>query len=491
MAMTVVETRYGKVRGIRGNNRGNTVFRGIPYAKAPVGELRFAPPAECEKWEGVRDCTDFAPTCMQMTGTFGLFGREFYPEPKNISEDCLYLNVWTPAEKAGEKRPVFFFIHGGAYLGGYSYEQEFDGEAMNLRGCILVTIEYRCNAFGFFAHPELTKKNGRSGSAGMEDQLMALKWVYENIEAFGGDPENITVHGQSAGAMSTRTLLASPRAKGMVNRVIIQSGGGINDWSSFRSMSEQEQMGEEMLKDLGWSFEDVMTKSAEEVYERLNQASMRFGGPGGLLTFHPCIDDFNLFESPGESIKKGEINTDSIMCGSVAGDFRLNSVVDDDDPEFAAKAKAGGCISQVALGEYNAAHGYKPIYGYFFDRALPGDNEGSWHSCEMWYMFGSLCRCWRPWKAYDYALSDLMVDYWCNFARTGDPNSEEGAPEKRSGETRPLWPAYTEKTPCILVFGDSDGPVEDGIQAKKLIEDPAVSRNIDKYMKSGMAEKLS
>ena len=475
MALTLAQTKYGTVRGARGNNRGFTVFRGVPYGKSTAGALRFAPPQEPEPWSGVRDCIAFAPTCVQEQGSFSFYQKEFYPEPKTLSEDCLYLNVWTPAAEPGEKLPVFFWVHGGGYGGGYSYEQEFDGEAMCKRGCILVTIEYRCNSLGFFAHPELTARNGRSGNAGFYDQLLALNWVHENIEAFGGDPDNITVHGQSAGAMSTRTLLTSPLAKGLVRRVIIQSGGGINDWSGFRSMQEQEQLGVRLLQTAKMTLDEAMRLPAEEVYARLQKAMFAlFGGFGGNLCFHPCLDGYGLAEAPGDAILAGRLNTQSIMVGSVSGDIGLQAKLPEDASDLPLRRRAVSFSSQTAWGEWNIQHDLPPIYGYYFDRNLPGDERGAWHSSELWYMFGSLSRCWRPWTGYDYELSDAMVDYWCAFARTGDPKVEG----------RPDWPPYTAATPEIMCFSD------DGYGTKILVNEPYGREFLPYFQKSGMVGEI-
>jgi len=318
MALMKAVTAQGTVVGVRANNPGYTVFRGIPYAAPPLGELRFAPPQPAISWEGERLCDKWPNTCVQAAGSFGHFTKEFYPVPKQMSEDCLYLNIWTPAQSAEDKLPVFFWIHGGGYMGGYSYEMEFDGEAMCKRGCILVSIEYRCNSFGFLAHPRLTARWGHSGNQGMLDQVAALKWVHENIAAFGGDAENITVHGQSAGAMSTKTLLTSPLCKGLLNRVIVQSGGGLNDWLPFWTMAQQEALGEELLSIAGMSFDEVMTLPAQIVYDRLSAAGAKYGKEHGLgpMVFHPCLDDYALFTTTGDSMRRGEVNTRSIMCGS-------------------------------------------------------------------------------------------------------------------------------------------------------------------------------
>ena len=453
MAILEVTTNYGTVRGVRANNPGYSIFKGVPYAAPPVGALRYAPPQPPEPWEGVLNCDRWAHCCIQNTGSFGFYQKEFYPVPKDISEDCLYLNIWTPAEAADEKRPVLFWMHGGGYGGGYGHEMEFDGEAMCKRGCILVTINYRCNSFGFFAHPELTARFGKSGNAGMLDQIAALRWVSENIAAFGGDPDNITIFGQSAGGMSVRTLLASPLCKGLFARAIIQSGGGLNEWAPFSTMQEQEQFGVKLLQTAGLSIEELLAFPAQEAYDVINAAGMKLTGNPMMLSFAPCIDGETLTEAPGVCIARGAANTDSILCGSVGGDamFQLRSA--GGDPGSVSSAYCYG--STVALGRNRAAAG-APIYGYQFDRNPPGDDHGPFHSVELWYMFGSLYRAWRPWTGYDYELSDTMVDYWCAFARTGNPNIPG----------RPEWPAYTEQTPCLMHFSD------DGIQAEDLIETP-------------------
>lgn len=461
MALIQAKTENGVAVGCRGNNQGYTVFRGIPYAAAPVGERRFAPPLPAESWQGERLFDKWPHCCVQEEGSFGHFTKEFYPAPKDMDEDCLYLNVWTPAEDPAEKLPVFFWIHGGGYGGGYSYEMEFDGEAMCKRGCILVTIQYRCNAFGFFAHPELTAKHGHSGNQGMLDQIAALGWVRRNIAAFGGDPENITVHGQSAGAMSTKTLLTSPLCRGMMNRVIIQSGGGLNDWNRFRTQADKEALGIQMLQTAGMTFAEAMTLPAKEVYARLAKAAQGFSGGMGDLIFHPGIDNYALYEETGASIAAGKVNTDCILCGSVSGDAGLQAArVEGVEPSDHATAFA----PTVAMGRQIAQAGGKPIYGYYFDRDLPGDNLGAWHSAELWYMFGTLHRCWRPWTGYDYVLSDAMVDYWCNFAKTGDPN----------GPGLPAWPTISAEAPYLLMhFGN------DGFAAEDLVRDQDDWRVID------------
>ena len=223
-----VTTNYGKIKGI---DMGDyTVFKGVPYAKPPVGDLRWKAPQRMEPWEGVYSATSFGNSCVQSFWRDDLYYPEFYADAEYIrerSEDCLYINIWAPNDNHGEKLPVAFWIHGGAFLGGYSSEKEFDGVEYCKRGVILVSVEYRCNVFGFLAHPWLSAEdeNSRSGNYGILDQIAALTWVYENIEAFGGDKDNITVFGQSAGAMSTQTLVSSKATGNMIAKAIFQSGG--------------------------------------------------------------------------------------------------------------------------------------------------------------------------------------------------------------------------------------------------------------------------
>lgn len=249
MELTVT-TKQGAVKGFCSEDKQTVVFRGVPYAQPPVGDLRFRRPQEHEPWEGVRDCTRFSAVCPQadLRG-MDLYGKEFYDgEEVVMNEDCLYLNIWTPAgstEKSG--LPVLFWIHGGAFMHGHGSEKEFDGEGFAKKGVILVTINYRVNAFGFFAHPDLEAENAErvSGNYGILDQIFALRWVRENIAAFGGDPEKITIFGQSAGCMSVQTIISSPLSAGMVRGAVLQSGGGIR---ALHETPKKEQLWETSKK---------------------------------------------------------------------------------------------------------------------------------------------------------------------------------------------------------------------------------------------------
>ena len=229
---TKIVTKQGAVQGLLSQDGRTVIFRGVPYAQPPVGELRFRRPQAHQPWEGVRDCTQFGPRCPQADlASMDFYGREFYDDlvpPED--EDCLYLNIWTPAEAGpASKLPVLFWIHGGAFMHGCSSEKEFDGEGFARKGVILVSVNYRVNAFGFFAHPDLEAETEEkvSGNYGILDQIFALRWVKENIAAFGGDPEKVTIAGQSAGCMSVQTIVSSPLSQGLLRGAILQSGGGL------------------------------------------------------------------------------------------------------------------------------------------------------------------------------------------------------------------------------------------------------------------------
>jgi len=225
MALDIVRVQQGLLSGVAqtGNYEGNTVFSGVPYAKPPVGELRWAPTQPAEPWEGVRICDKHAPAAWQNFMPEGLnmepYTKDFYfMGNPSVSEDCLYLEITTGAQAAGEKRPVFMWFHGGGLNSGYSYEIEFDGNELAKKGIVVVSVAQRLNLFGYLVLPQLTAEQGKSGNYGFMDQLMALEWVHENIAAFGGDPDNITVGGQSGGSLKSCMMAGSPASKGWVKR---------------------------------------------------------------------------------------------------------------------------------------------------------------------------------------------------------------------------------------------------------------------------------
>lgn len=438
----IIETSKGKIRGV---DMGDyTEYRGIPYAAPPVGSLRWKAPQDAEPWDGILDAVKFPNRCMQQTKQdpppddaapgerppVPDYDREFYSDPAYlppVSEDCLYLNIWVPKQAPGAPFPVAFWIHGGGFTGGYSSEMEFDGAQYCRRGVILVTVAYRCNVFGFLAHPWLSAENENhiSGNYGILDQIKALEFVYENIAAFGGDPQNITIFGQSAGAMSVQTLVSSPLTKDMIAKAILQSGGsyGIGLHRDI-PLAEQEQNGillQEILQ--VDSLEALRSIPAEKLIDIQMEWTMRVGRPPGEIFLAPTLDHHLLEGTYYGLIDAGRIRDIPYMIGSTRNDILVT-------PGMIAKDIPSPLYQgSVAFSKKLEELGRKPAYVYYFTRQLPGDDYGAFHSAELWYMFGTLSRCWRPMEEHDYALSSRMLDYWTQFMKTGDPN----------GNGNPFW----------------------------------------------------
>ena len=490
MVMREVMTKYGKLIGSPSNYSFVSVFRGIPYAKPPVGERRWKAPEPLDvpdDPEAVepRVCHTFAKMCVQDIFPVDMGpNKEGYCYPEPMDEDSLYLNVWTPANSPDDKLPVMFWVHGGAYLGGHSYSSTMNGEVMGKNGVILVSIAYRLGSFGFLAHPDLTAESaeGTSGNFGMLDQIAALKWVYENIAAFGGDPDNITVFGQSAGAHSAQVLASSPLARPMINRIILESGASMaqSDLLPIRTLAEAEQLGVDALEAAGISsIEEARALDAIELCARMRPTGWIFG-PGVVdgLRYTPNIDGYVLEEPISTTAVEGRLGDISIMTGHTEEgglDFpmpldklpawlegfgddaeelgKLMGVETQEDIDAINPTSFRGRLvtASNALGEVRAAQG-KPVYYYHFARPLPGDGVGAMHSAELFYVFNNLTYNWRPYVGVDFEIANTLNAYWCNFARTGDPN----------GEGLPQWDAYDPAAPAKLYIKDGVGmvPVE-------------------------------
>ncbi len=423
----VVNVEGGSIQGMASAARDVTVFRGVPYAAPPVGELRWKRPQPVVKWKGVRKADTFSNICWQPGNAVGTFyGNEFYWKEQTVqSEDCLYLNIWTPTNAVGhpEKRlPVAFWVHGGAYFNGYGHEITMDGDAWAQRGVILVTINYRLGIFGFLAHPELSAESpdGTSGNYGTYDQVAALKWVYDNIAQFGGDPGNITVMGQSAGAASIKNLVSSPLSKDLVKHAIIQSGGGINTAVASDNGNEQkkaEATGKGFMDKFGYKgLKEMRSAPAEEL--------LRIFKEEGMGLFRPHVDGVLLTESFDDAARNQHLADASYMIGSTLDDIRpMGKQIDD------------FCFLRDSLD-------HRPAYQYLFARKLPGTHDGAFHSAELWYMFHTLDRSWRPMMQADHALADEMMDSWTNFAKYGNPDGKDGD----------TWPPFTLQNPFIKIF---------------------------------------
>ena len=424
---TIITTQQGAVQGALSQDQQTVIFRGVPYAQPPVGALRFRRPQEHAPWEGVRDCTTFGPRCPQADlASMDFYGKEFYRGlPDDESEDCLYLNIWTPASATAQSRlPVLFWIHGGAFLHGCGSEKEFDGEGFAKKGVILVTINYRVNAFGFFAHPALEEETeeGVSGNYGIFDQIFALDWVQQNIAAFGGDPDAITLAGQSAGCMSVQTILSSPLARGMARGAILQSGGGIQALHTTPGKQALWEVSQRLMDHLGVS---TLEELRQVPAGKLRDAAYAVQGQG--LSWCPHVDGWLLPDTTDAQAESGAIHDIATMIGSTGDDIG--------GAELLQGAGARWCENQLKLGR-------RPAYLYFFDRKLPGDQAGAFHSSELWYEFETLSRGWRPWEEHDWELAEQLSAYWANFVKTGDPN----------GPGLPPWHPYAGEHKEALVL---------------------------------------
>lgn len=405
------------------------VYRGIPFAQPPVGKLRFQPPEPGCSWKGVRKANEYAKVSWQEEPEKNSFyEREFYREDwcnTDRSEDCLYLNIWTPAQSSKEHLSVLLWIHGGAFQHGYGHEIEFDGEAFCRKDVILVTIQYRLGIFGFLSHPWFENKWEGSGNLALLDQIAALDWVYNNIEAFGGDTGNITVAGQSAGGISVQALVTSPLTKGKISKAIMQSGGGQGQLAK-RCITCEKAMksGERIVK-------ACSIRTPEELYKMEACTLLK------MTSSFPCrlvMDDYVLMKDETDQLCENYPAIPYLM-GSTENDIRVTS-------EMLEK----GLHSDLYLGNMEFAKQINArrensAYLYYFTRKLPGDNAGAFHSSELWYMFGTLGRSWRPFSEEDYRLSEIMVEYWSRFVKTGIPGKEIKE-----------WPSFTQQQPYIKIF---------------------------------------
>ena len=479
MALITANTQIGPVRGIPGErNPEVSVFRGIPFAVPPVGELRFCPPQPTRPWSEERLCNTFSPACIQ-TVKPGM-------DKLSDSEDCLCLNIYTPAKTSEEKLPVLFWLHGGAFSNGSASEAEFNGEHLCSLGAVVVTANYRCGALGFFTLPGWTD---RGGNLGLLDQLAALRWVHDNIAAFGGDPGRVTVFGQSAGGMSTRMLLTSPLTAGLMQRAIIESGGGLNEGDLVRSREDFTQMCQNAMEHLGWAEQDVLTRPAEEVANALHTAARERSPSFEVAFFQPFVDGVVLTDVPGKLIAAGQYLDIPIICGTVAGDSwmfsrKVRAQLEDNENYFRAFSYA----ASEAWAQQQTRTGRTPIFTYYFDRKQPAGGGGfhmtngkppfgaaTPHSSEIAYVFGTLDTRKGTYTDYDQALSDVMSRFWVNFATSGNPNSEK----------LPLWTEYTAEAPLAMHFGD------ESFQAERLVRSDEEQRIIDLTIAHpGMLERL-
>jgi len=467
MAIQKAITKYGAVVGV--DMQDYSVFRAIPFAKPPVGELRFAPPEEPIPWIGERECSSFADAPLQYSRAASPKGAPsrhwMMPEPPvpATSEDCLYLNVWTPAKSEQEKLPVMVWIHGGGFNQSWSFKPIYDGSELCKKGVVVVTVAQRVSAMGYLTHKRLAGQNGCGpcGNWGLLDQNMALRWVQENINAFGGDSSRITIFGQSSGGMSVKFHLVSPLSRSLFSRAIVHSGGGLNAGDPMRTWQELASITEKAMEHLGWDFDDLMTLDGELVNQSICETAGKIMEKE-LFIYQPCMDGYFFPEMPEKLLYDGRISEADIICGTVNGDsWMFSRGVRDQLLSNQEALRAFSFSPQEAWARHFQRQGLPPIRSYFFERNQQG--HGSPHSSELPYVFKTLDKRGYEYDEYDIELSEIMSSYWINFAKTGDPN----------GEGLPLWPYNTAEAPLSIHFTDS------AVQTSRLCNDEEAERVIE------------
>jgi len=411
----VLTIEGGQIQGVLTDSTQVMVYKGIPYAAPPVGDLRWKRPQPVVAWEGVKVMDQWGNASVQADHQPGEFYREefyFGGDPVR-SEDCLYLNVWAPAATVGNtdaKLPVAMWVHGGAYSAGWGHEITMDGDAWATRGVILVTINYRLGLLGFLSHPLLSEEDvdGVSGNYGTWDQVAALKWIKKNIAQFGGDPNNIMIFGQSAGAASIKNLVTSNESRPLVSKAIVQSIGGLGELIPGPAQDTAEAQGKEMMDAAGLTTLEAMRAATPA---QLDAAVAAYRATGKLtgLPFVPHPDGRLLGKDFTQAVKDNTVADIPYMFGST---------LDDMIPSMGEGIQA--------LAELRETQSKQPVYAYRFDRRLPGDPNTAYHSSELWFVFKTLKNSRRPFTAADYALADEIVDYWTNFAKYGNPNGPQG-----------------------------------------------------------------
>ena len=485
----------GKLSGLASRDGLVRSFKGIPYAAPPIGALRWRPPQAVAAWQGTREANRFSPACPQPSPLPGAFyQREFFQTAEAQSEDCLYLNVWTAAPPGGDPRPVMVFFHSGGNFAWSGSMPVFDGSYLARKGAVVVTLNSRLGPFGFLAHPELDAEspNHVSGNYALLDQQAALRWVKANIAAFGGDPERVTIFGQSAGATNVGFAMASPLAKGLFRRAIIESSQIFGTAGPTPTLAAAEEGGKKLVTELGApSVAALRDMPAGQIMAHIGRKFATYG-------LQPAIDGWVLPRNIPEGIATGQQNGTELLLGSTANEGTqllspnttpeaLHAMIKQwfgtqaepvaalytgTDPDTATVAQDQllsdyvAAMARVTAGLF-ARQGH-PAWVYSFNRAAPGSDPvkvGAFHCAELAYVFGTQQTVDRPWEAIDRQLSDRMSSYWVRFAATGNPN----------GPDLPEWPAYDPESRNVQEFGSrvSPGP---GAKAAPLFEAYLVSR---------------
>ncbi len=472
LTLNAIQIESGFISGFYNEHTGVYSYKGIPFAAAPVGDLRWKPPQQAVPWKGVKQCVQFAPSPMQMKPVSFLFlGPEFVVPQQPLSEDCLYLNVWTAAKSRTEKRPVLVWIYGGGFITGGASAAGYSGEALARQGIVFVSFNYRLGIFGFLSHPLLTAESPHhsSGNYALMDQIAALNWVKKNIQAFGGDPDRITIAGQSAGSASVNCLLASPLAKGLFHAAIGESGSLVleNPILKMRSLQEAEKEGERIVSKLNvTSLQDLRAIPAEVIQQK------------AATFFSPTVDGYVMPESVAEVYKKHKQLHVPFITGWNGDEGLLMAISDKESfakqaaefgPDsnlfrkyFPSTTDSESIASQITFSvdktmgipEYVWALKQnegtdKQTFLYLFTRKPPAEGEkkrfGAYHTAEIGYALHNLDSIQRAWTDWDRQLEKIMSAYWIQFIKTGNPN----------GAGLPVWKSFSGNEPQAMIFGDS------------------------------------
>jgi len=484
---SIVSTDAGQLSGVT-DSLGVTSYKGIPFGAPPVGKLRWQAPQSVEHWTGVRKADHFGNACFQNEAHSRLPWTEPFMEQGPVSEDCLYLNVWTAAKSPNERRPVMVYMYGGGFNEGAGSVAVYDGTQLAKRGVVVVNMNYRVGPLGFLVYPELSKESehGVSGNYGLLDQVAALQWVHKNIAAFGGDPSRVTIFGQSAGAISVYDLMQSPLAKGLFARAIAESGPGLigGRGGAQATLADREQAGVRWAEAKGaHSLAELRALSPDEIFKSM--------GRGGPPSPNQPVADGWVLPAPGAAPPQNEA---PILLGMVADDIGVSAGNAAQKPtvasyEEAAKNKYGEKADEflklypvksdddvaamlkiaardqarvsIDLWSANQVKLSGKVYTYFFDRVLPWPEHpefGAFHTSDVPYVFENLDLTGHPVEAVDRKVSDAVSSYWMNFAAKGDPN----------GKSLAHWPAYMPGVHKTMELGEKMGAMPEAATPERI-----------------------
>lgn len=415
----IINTPCGPIKGVRGRIEGTVAYKGIRYATAK----RFEYPRLVTKWDGIYDASNYGNCSYQPRAFYNeeeVVKKVFYynefrkGEKYTYSEDCLFLNIWTKeGVNENDNLPVIIYIHGGGFTGGCGHEKHFDCPNWPTKGVIAVTINYRLGPLGFLCLEELKEESGITGNYGLYDQLAAINWIRNNIKSFGGNPSNITIMGQSAGAMSVQQLSLSPISEGLFQKAVMSSGGGVSKlmntpkpekyyafWNKVKELCNVETL------------EEFKCISVDVLFDSWIKAKKEVKIMG--MPVSPVIDGKLIVDNGCNILKTNKHHKIPYMAGSNSEDII---------PPIISKMSFKWCLKQEVSS-----------YSWLFNHQLPGDDNGAWHSSDLWYWFGTLDNCWRPLEKTDYELSDKMTTYLTNFAKSGNPNDNKLIEWKQVGK---------------------------------------------------------